>query len=90
MTTEFRYTRHLIEQAENKNIPLEKIGAVLQSPARITTVTKYPNQSRYIGKGIAVIVDTTTRAVITVYLDGIITPLRPDQIARGEQIHRTH
>jgi hypothetical protein len=85
-----RLTFHIQEQARTKGIDLEKIGRVLQSPARITPVTKYPNQSRFIGEGIAIIVDTCSQAAITVYLDGVITPLRPDQIARGETIRRTH
>lgn len=86
----FTLTNHIRAQARSKGISLETITQVLAKPARITKVTRYPNQSRYIGKGICVIVNTTTRAAITTYLDGVITPLRPDQIARGETIRRTH
>ena len=86
----FRLTQHVQAQAAAKGIDLGKLERVLAHPSRITNVSRYPNQSRYIGEGIAVIVDDRTNAVITVYLDGVITPLRPDQIARGETIRRSH
>jgi hypothetical protein len=86
---QYRLTAHVQTQAAAKGISLEKLSRVLAQPAQITPVTKYPNQSRYIGEGIAVIV-ANDGAVITVYLDGVLTPLRPDQIARGETIRRTH
>ena len=85
----FRLTQHVQAQAAAKGIDLGKLERVLAHPQHITRVSKYPNQSRYIGEGIAVIV-SNDGAVITVYLDGVMTPLRPDQIARGEQIRRTH
>jgi hypothetical protein len=87
---QFHYTRHLIAQSQAKNIPLSRIMQTLENPSRITTVSQHPNQSRYIGNGIAVIVCDSDHSVITVYLDGVLTPLRPDQIARGETIRRTH
>ena len=86
----FRLTAHVQQQAAAKGIDLAQLQRVLANPDRITKVTRYENQARYIGEGIAVIVCTTNGAVITVYLDGVITPLRPDQIARGEQIQRNH
>lgn len=85
----FRLTQHVQQQAAAKGIDLGKLERVLAHPARITTVSRYPDQSRYIGEGIAVIV-SNDGAVITVYLDGVLTPLRADQIARGEQIRRNH
>jgi hypothetical protein len=87
---QFHYTAHLIQQAQDKGIQLSRIMQVLEHPTKITPVTRYPNQSRYIGQGIAVIVCDLSNSVITVYLDGVVTPLRPDQIARGETIKRNH
>lgn len=89
MTT-FTLGYHIQDQANKKGISLEKIAQVLATPSRITDVTRYPGQKRYIGQGIAVIVDPIARKAITVYLDGVFTPLRPDQIAAGEVIRRTH
>lgn len=82
-----RITNHIKEQAANKGIDLAKIYRVLANPSRITHVSRYENQERYIGEGIAVIV-ADGEVAVTVYLDGIVTPLRPDQIARGEKILR--
>lgn len=82
----FYFSVHLQKQAAEKGIPLDKIQRVLN------TATPYParyfDQYRYVGDGIAVIADSSGK-VITVYLDRVFTPLRPDQIARGEQIRRT-
>lgn len=86
---QYRLTQHVQQQAATKGIELNKVLRVLTSPTRVTNVSKYPGQTRHIGEGIAVIV-SPDGAAITVYLDGVITPLRPDQLARGEQIRRTH
>lgn len=85
----FTLTRHVQDQAREKGIELSKILDALQHGYQ-TPVTAYPHQTRYIKHGIAVVADDWTHNVITVYLDRVITPLRPDQIARGERINRTH
>ena len=69
----FYLTNHVQQQANAKGIDIETILYVLDHPKAITPVTRYPDQCRYIGKGIAVIVCKTNGAVITVYLDGVIT-----------------
>ena len=56
-----------------------RILAVIDNPDKITTVSRYPNQRRFIGDGLAVIVDVVTNTAVTVYLDGVITPMRDDQ-----------
>jgi len=73
--TRFTLSHHII----TKGFDLSLVVDVLDHPSRVTPVTRYPNQLRYIGKGIAVVVDTVTLTAITVYLDGVITPLREDQ-----------
>lgn len=86
MTT-FTLSDHIQKQAREKNIELWKIQDALQH-GYTTPVTAYPHQTRYIKNGIAVVADDWTHVAITVYLDRVITPLRPDQIARGERIQR--
>jgi hypothetical protein len=78
---------HIIEQARAKDIPLAKIQEVLKHGRRANNPL-YPNQARYIGQGIAVVVDELNKTAITVYLDQVKTPLRPDQIERGVKIER--
>lgn len=83
----FRLSRHVLDQAAAKGIDLWKITDALEHGYQ-TPVTAYPHQTRYIKHGIAVIADDWTHVAITVYLDRKITPLRPDQIERGERIDR--
>lgn len=85
----FIFSRHLPKQAKEKRIDLDKIQRVLNRPDKITKVSRYPGQTRYIGEGIAIIVAEDGQTVITVYLDRVFTPLRADQIAKGEIIKRT-
>jgi len=85
----FPYTMsvHAQDKAHELNVPLYKIMNVVLH-GRSQPVTMYPNQTRYIGQGIAVCVDEVTKTVITLYLDKVLTPLRPDQIAKGVTINR--
>lgn len=76
MTPNMHITRHAL----TKGFTADEIAAVVSNPTRITDVRRYPGQRRYIGNGIAVVVDETRDTVVTVYLDGVVTPLRPDQM----------
>lgn len=78
---------HVVAQAESKGVSMEHIALAIQH-GRKTSVTGHGGQARFIHSGIAVIVDEDSRVAITVYLDRVITPLRPDQAARGERIER--
>lgn len=71
----FRLSRHIL----SKGFDQDRIERVLAHPARTTNVSRYPNQRRFIGEGIAVVVDISTGVAITAYLDGVVTPLREDQ-----------
>lgn len=46
----------------------------------------HPGQWRYCAAGLCLVVDGET--VVTAYLDRVLTPLRPDQIAAGVTINR--
>lgn len=81
-----RFTNHFIKQARHKGFTAKQIQVAIEQsdkPKRwggscdVTRVTKYPTQRRYIGAGVAVVMDGN--AAITIYADGIVTPMRKDQ-----------
>lgn len=77
------FERHFLDQAKAKGFTAEQIADAITNPYKITDVLRYPGQKRYCGRGVnglqglAVVLDGN-RAV-TVYLDGVVTPMRPDQ-----------
>ena len=71
------YSDHFIKQAKAKGFTASQIIGALMSPEKITDVRKYPGQKRYCGSGVAVVMDGTR--AITIYLDGVVTPMREDQ-----------
>lgn len=83
-TTRIRYSHHFLTQALAKGITAEQIREALTRPYAVTEVTRYPGQRRYCGRGVAggpgvaVVLDGET--AITLYLDQVSTPLRPDQM----------
>ena len=81
-----RFTRHFIKQARHKGFTAEQIQVAIEQsdkPKRaggsceVTRVTKYPTQRRYIGAGVAVVMEGDS--AITIYEDGVVTPMREDQ-----------
>lgn len=75
--TETTFEPHFIRQAREKGFTAEQIAEAIERPYKITDVRRYPWQKRYCGGGVAIIMDGT-RAV-TIYADGVVTPLREDQ-----------
>ena len=75
-------TDHIKRQMAAKGITSTQVYDALRHPYKVTAVTRYPGQLRYCGSGVAVIVQPRngTHALITVYLDGVVTDLRPDQL----------
>jgi hypothetical protein len=71
------FTPHFIAQFRAKGFTTEQVAECLTKPYKITDVRRYPGQKRYCGAGIAIVMDGT-RAV-TLYLDGVVTPMREDQ-----------
>lgn len=85
MSEEWRLTEHVIATAARLGVAIRTIKKILADakpyPSRL-----HPGQFRYVGDGIAVVVDGNS--VITVYKDRVLTKLRPDQLAKGERINR--
>lgn len=70
---------HCIAQARAKGFTPDQIRDAVENPYKITEVRRYPGQKRYCGqKGLAVVLDG--RKAVTCYLDGVVTPMRPDQM----------
>lgn len=76
--TEVRFTEHFKKQFRSKGFTSAQIREAIEHPYKITDVRRYPGQRRYCGGGVAVVM--RDRTAITVYLDGVVTPLRPDQL----------
>ncbi len=71
------YARHFVTQAIEKGFTAEQIQEAIEKPYKVTDVTAHPGQKRYCGGGVAVVMDGTH--AITIYLDGVVTPMREDQ-----------
>jgi hypothetical protein len=76
----FIITDHFKSQMRAKGFTGEQVIACLKSPEKITDVRRYPGQKRYCGHGVAVVVAKDGITLITLYVDGIVTPIRPDQM----------
>jgi len=76
--TTLTMTEHCKRQIVAKGFDVRDVVSALREPYKVTDVRRYPGQRRYCGSGLAVIVDGQT--IITVYLDGVRTPLRADQM----------
>ena len=68
-----------------KGITTKQVGEALANPYKVTDVLRHEGQVRYCGRelanglpGVAVVVEGDT--AITLFLDGIITPRRSDQV----------
>lgn len=72
------FSEHFKRQFREKGFTTAQIREAIESPYKVTPVTRYPGQKRYCGGGVAVVM--RDNVAITVYLDGVVTPLRPDQM----------
>ena len=90
MTTPRYFTKHaeakLRDLYHSHGISTMHVDMALQAYPRPSR--NHPGQSRFCGGGVCLVVDDVTGAVITAYLDRVLTPLRPDQIAAGVTINR--
>lgn len=75
--TKVTFTSHFIRQFREKGFTTAQIREAIESPYKVTEVRRYPGQLRYCGGGVAVVMNGNS--AITVYLDGVVTPLREDQ-----------
>lgn len=76
--TKVTFTEHFKRQFRAKGFTTAQIREAIESPYKVTDVTRYPGQKRYCGGGVAVVM--RDNVAVTVYLDGVVTPLRPDQM----------
>lgn len=83
-TTDVTATAHFLAQCRAKGITAAQVREAVTNPYKITDVRRYPGQTRYCGRGVnglpGVAVIMRDMVMITVYLDGIVTPLRDDQM----------
>ena len=83
-------TPHFKKQMLAKGFTGNQVSNALRDPDKVTPVTKYPGQRRYCGDGVAVIVEpvgTSTYRLVTIYLDGVVTPLRADQMGDRDALN---
>lgn len=81
-------SKHFLDQMKAKGFDPRAVIEAWKDPERITKVTKYPGQFRIIGNGVAIVGEpeeaTGTFRFITIYLDGVLTPPRADQMNTPE------
>lgn len=75
--TEVIFSEHFKKQFREKGFTTEQVREAIENPYKITDVRRYPGQKRRCGGGIAIVMRGNT--AVTVYLDGVVTPLREDQ-----------
>lgn len=81
-----RVTNHCRKTIIAKGFDPEKVRRAVEHPEQVTDVLKYPGQLRAIGEGLAVVLAPAGSGwvMVTVYLDGVLTPPRPDQMNTPE------
>lgn len=83
-----RVTQHVRDTIVKKGFDAEKVRRAIEHPEKVTDVLKHPGQVRAIGEGLAVVLAPYARGkewmAVTVYLDGVLTPPRPDQMNTPE------
>lgn len=79
-----RISNHCREQIIKKGFDAEKVRKAITDPEKVTDVRKHPGQLRACGWDYAVILAPYSNGhewlAVTVYLDQVVTPLRPDQM----------
>jgi hypothetical protein len=84
------FTRHATQQAIDKRISVEAIKSAFTDTHEYYPSRSYEGQYRMTGSGVCLVGEPQgdTFRVVTLYLDRVITPLRPDQIEAGAVINR--
>lgn len=79
-------TKHALRTILDKGFNADAVKAVHRSPERVTAVRAHPGQIRLIGRGLALVGEVRGKdfVLMTVYLDGVLTPPRPDQMSTPE------
>lgn len=78
-----RVSNHCVSQIVKKGFDPEMVRRAIEHPEKVTEVTAKPGQLRACGHGVAVVLAPHNKGrewmAVTVYLDGVRTPLREDQ-----------
>ena len=72
-------TAHALRTVADKGINLDDVRAVWKDPDVQYPSNRHPGQHKRIGRGLCLACDDVTGKVITVFVDQVVTPLRPDQ-----------
>jgi hypothetical protein len=72
-------TSHALRTVADKGINLDDVRAVWNDPDTTYPSHRHPGQHKRIGRGLCLACDDVTGKVITVFVDQVATPLRPDQ-----------
>jgi hypothetical protein len=77
---------HALRTIRDKGFDPAKVRATFKAPTKVTKVTAHPGQVRLIGNGLALVGKVVGKrfVLITVYLDGVLTPPREDQMNTPE------
>lgn len=81
-----RISDHAIDQAASKGWSLHDVWLAHIDPDVRYPSGRYPGQYRHCRGDLVVIVDERLNKAVTVYKNVEETPLRPDQVAKGEKI----
>lgn len=77
LVTDVTFSEHFKRQFKEKGFTTAQVKEAIENPYKVTDVRRYPGQKRHCGGGIAIVM--RGNVAVTVYLDGVITPLREDQ-----------
>ena len=79
-------THHARKVAEDKGFPLNQIHQTFDRPRRVYRSRSHPGQHRVTGHGLCLVGRKCGDkfVVMTIYLDEVLTPPRPDQLATAE------
>lgn len=77
--TDVVFSGHFKKQFKAKGFQTSQVRNAIENPYKVTDVRRYPGQKRYCGDGVAVVMNGNT--AVTIYEDGVVTPLRPDQLS---------
>ena len=81
-----RMSQHARQQMEQKGFDYRAVIAAYAKPEEFYESRSHPGQMRLTGRGLCLVgqVIEDTFFVITVYLDRVLTPPRPDQLSTTE------
>lgn len=80
-------TRHACKQAASKGFTAEQIQRCFDSPKKVYPSKSHPGQYRIVDQDICLVgvpVSATEFRAITLYVNGSLTPPRPDQMNTAE------